>query len=31
MAKSDITLDIGSKFNGEGFKKLNQSVKGAAA
>lgn len=31
MAKSDITLDIGSKFNGEGFKKLNQSIKGAAA
>ena len=30
MAKSDITLDIGSKFNGEGFKKLNQSIKGAA-
>lgn len=31
MAKSDIQLNIGSHFNGEGFKKLNQSVKGAAA
>lgn len=31
MAKSDIQLNIGSRFNGEGFKKLNQSVKGAAA
>ena len=30
MAKSDIVLDIGTKFNGEGFTKLNQSIKGAA-
>lgn len=30
MAKSDIVLDIGTRFNGEGFTKLNQSIKGAA-
>lgn len=27
MAKSDLTLRIGTKYDGEGFKKLNQSLK----
>lgn len=30
MAKQDISLNIGTKFNGEGFKKMNQAVQGAA-
>lgn len=30
MAKQDITLNIGTKYNGEGFKKMNQAVQGAA-
>lgn len=29
MAKSNITLDIGTSYKGEGFKKLNQALNGA--
>lgn len=30
MAKQDIKLQINTQFNGEGFKKMNQAVQGAA-
>lgn len=29
MAKNSITLDIGTSYKGEGFKKLNQALNGA--